>query len=88
MKLDVATKLTEQGLKALAQALQEGHSEALEAYLGFLSRFHHYSFQNCILIASQRADVTHVAGFNAWKKMAHHVKKGEKGIAILASLFY
>jgi antirestriction protein ArdC len=51
-----------------------------------LSRFHNYSFGNCILIAIQRPDATHVAGFHRWKQLGRFVKKGEKGIVILAPI--
>jgi len=49
-------------------------------------RFHAYSTNNILLIGSQRPDATHVAGFHTWKSLGHSVKKGEKGIAILAPL--
>jgi len=50
--------------------------------------FHHYSFNNLILILFQRPDATRVAGFNAWKKLNRFVKKGEKGIMIFAPCTY
>lgn len=59
-------------------------SEAWERWLRFQSRFHHYSAQNVLLIQMQRPDATRVAGFHAWLKLGRHVRKGEKGIAILA----
>ena len=34
----------------------------------------------------QHADATHVAGFQTWKDLGRYVKKGEKGIAILAPM--
>jgi antirestriction protein ArdC len=34
----------------------------------------------------QRPDATHVAGFHRWKELGRFVKKGEKGITILAPL--
>ncbi|HRV02480.1 MAG TPA: ArdC family protein [Mesotoga sp.] len=46
--------------------------------------FHNYSFFNIVLILFQKPDATRVAGFNTWKKLNRYVKKGEKGIAILA----
>jgi len=49
-----------------------------------MSRFHKYSWGNCLLICSQRPDATHVAGFHSWLKMRRFVRKGEKGIVILA----
>lgn len=88
MKLDVATKLAEQGIDQLAEALSQGRSDTLEAYLGVLAKFHRYSFQNCMMIACQCPDATHVAGFHAWKKLGRRVVKGAKGIAILAPCVY
>jgi hypothetical protein len=55
-------------------------------YLDVQRRFHHYSFGNCILIARQRPDPTQVAGFRRWLELGRHVRKGEKGIAILAPI--
>ncbi len=40
------------------------------------------------MIACQCPDATHVAGFNAWKKLGRQVKKAAKGIAILAPCVY
>jgi N-terminal domain of anti-restriction factor ArdC len=37
-----------------------------------------------MLIATQKPAATHVAGFNVWHKLGRFVKKGEKGIMILA----
>ena len=39
-----------------------------------------------MLIASQKPNATHVAGFQAWHKLGRFVKKGEKGILILAPI--
>lgn len=70
----------------LAEALEAGKSETLMEYLKMCSRFHQYSFGNCLLICLQRPDATHVAGFHKWKELKRFVRKGEKGIAILAPL--
>lgn len=43
-----------------------------------------YSPHNILLITTQRPDATAVAGFNTWKQVGRAVRKGEKGIAILA----
>src|SRR4051812_330748 len=48
------------------------------------ARFHDYSLGNTMLIAYQRPDATQVAGYRAWESMGRQVRKGEKGIAILA----
>ncbi len=43
-----------------------------------------YSPHNVLLITSQRPDARAVAGFHTWKQLGRSVRKGEKGIAILA----
>jgi hypothetical protein len=53
-----------------------------------MARFHHYSFGNCMMIAMQRPDATHVAGFNRWKELGRFVKAGEKGIVIIAPMLF
>src|SRR5438309_8935659 len=59
-------------------------SESFRRWLDISARFHRYSLGNQLLIALQRPDATYVAGYNAWLKLGRHVKRGEKGIAILA----
>src|SRR5580658_3661015 len=73
-------------VQALIEQLEAGHSDALTAYLNAMSRFHRYSFGNVLEIARQRPDATHVAGFWKWKELGRSVKKGEKGIRILAPI--
>ena len=54
-----------------------------------MSKFHNYSFNNTLLIAMQKPDATLVAGFSKWRDTFHRtVKKGEKGIQILAPIPY
>lgn len=53
-------------------------------YLQNMSKFHRYSFNNTLLIAMQRPDATLVTGYRNWQSMGRQVKKGEKGITILA----
>jgi len=55
-------------------------------YLAMQSTFHTYSFRNVMLILMQRPDASRVAGFHAWKDLGRSVKKGEKGIGILAPM--
>ena len=70
-------------LEAGIQALFE--SEQYKTYLTAMSKFHNYSFNNTLLIAMQKPDASLVAGFGKWRDdFEHHVKKGEKGIKILA----
>ncbi len=86
MNREDVLKQSEQALEELAEALAQGRSETLVRYLEMLSRFHQYSFGNCMLIALQRPDATHVSGFRRWKQLGRYVKKGEKGILILAPI--
>jgi hypothetical protein len=86
MNREDVLKQSEQALEELAEALAQGRSDTLIRYLEMLSRFHQYSFGNCMLIALQRSDTTHVAGFQRWKQLGRYVKKDEKGILILAPI--
>jgi antirestriction protein ArdC len=70
----------------LIQQLEQGHSEALTAYLTAMSRFHNYSFGNILEIARQRPEASRVAGLYTWNQLGRRVKKGEKGIRILAPI--
>src|SRR6185369_16629662 len=58
--------------------------DAWRSWLSFASRFHGYSFNNLVLIQLQRPDATWVAGIKRWNSMGRRVRKGERGIAILA----
>ncbi len=76
-------------IKALTDKLENGvkavfESEDYARYLQAMSKFHHYSFGNCMLIFFQCPQASAVAGYTTWKKMGRTVKKGEKGIQILA----
>ena len=84
MKIEQAKQIAGKAIEELSHALEAGHSEKLKEYLGAMARFHRYSLHNIMLIASQRPDATHVAGFHRWKQLGRFVKKGAKGILILA----
>ena len=86
MNTEQAKQLSENALEQLMAALEGGHSEALKNYLRVMSRFHKYSWGNCLMIYSQRPDATHLAGFQSWLRMHRCVRKGEKGIVILAPM--
>lgn len=86
MNRDEALEKSNHALTELASSLQQGKSETLMAYLDAMSKFHRYSFGNCLLIALQRPNATLVAGYHRWKELHRWVKKGEVGIAILAPL--
>ena len=84
MKVEQAKQIASKAIEQLSQALERGHSETLREYLAAMARFHRYSLHNIMLIASKRPDATHVAGFQTWKQLGRYVKKGAKGILILA----
>lgn len=88
MKEDRAKKLADDALADLQAQLEAGHSEALLKFIECVSRFHQYSWRNCMLIALQNPDATRVAGFRKWLELKRYVRKGEKGIAILAPMTY
>ena len=86
MKVEQAKQIVSKAIEELSQALERGHSETLRNYLTAIGRFHRYSMRNVMLIASQKPMATHVAGFHTWHKLGRFVKKGEKGILILAPI--
>jgi glutamate mutase epsilon subunit len=86
MNADDLKKLTTDSIDRLAALLDAGQSDQLTTFLKAMARFHRYSFHNVCLIASQRPTATRVAGFNAWRSLNRFVRKGEKGIVILAPI--
>ncbi len=88
MKKDDAKQLADQAIRALQEELKAGRSESLLKYLDAMSRFHNYSWNNCMLIALQMPEATFVAGFRRWLQMGRRVRKGGTGIGIMAPLIY
>jgi antirestriction protein ArdC len=75
------------------ERLQEGiarltTSQAWTGYLRVQSRFYRYSPNNCFLIWAQRPEASRVAGYRRWQELGRHVRKGERGIMILAPCKY
>lgn len=85
-KRQTAQEMIAANIKNLIAQLEAGHSDALTAYLNAMSRFHNYSFGNILEIARQRPSASRVAGMYAWNQLGRRVKKGEKGIRILAPI--
>lgn len=77
-------------IRQITDKLEQGvhqifESDNYRAYLSTMAKFHSYSLNNTILIAMQKPGATLVAGYTAWQKdHDRHVKKGEKGIQIIA----
>ena len=84
----------EEQLKQITEQLEQGvaeifTSEKYTEYLNTMAKFHNYSFNNTLLITMQKPEATLVAGYQAWqKKFNRQVKRGEKGIQIIAPAPY
>ena len=77
--IEAITKELEQGVKDVFA------SPEYTEYLQFMGKFYNYSANNCLLIWMQNPAATLVAGYKAWQtKFKRQVRKGEKGITILA----
>tara|TARA_R110002072_G_scaffold101703_1_gene224014 strand:+ start:20981 stop:21943 length:963 start_codon:yes stop_codon:yes gene_type:complete len=85
-KAQEARKTIDQALERLSDELNNGKSETMQAFLAMLAKFHRYSFGNIMLILAQRPDATQVAGYRAWQGFGRQVRKGEKGITIIAPM--
>jgi antirestriction protein ArdC len=85
-KRQTAKEAIAANIQSLVEQLEAGHSEALTAHLNAMSRFHNYSFGNILEIARQKPGATRVAGLYAWNQLGRKVKKGERGIRILAPI--
>src|SRR5271165_7084980 len=86
MKLEEVNKRTKEAVDFLVTALESGQSAVLTQYLGAMAKFRNYSFGNVMLIARQKPDATHVSGYRTWTTLGRFVRRGEKGIFILAPM--
>ena len=77
-KIKVALDRIEQGLATI------NTDEDWISFLRFQSLFYQYSFGNTIMIFLQNPEATYVMGYKAWNKLGRYVRKGSKGLAILA----
>ncbi len=78
-KLDAARATLDDGFDRVA-----GDPEALARFLAFRAHFHDYSLGNAVLIWCQRPAARHCMGYRAWQAHGRQVRKGEKGLTILA----
>jgi hypothetical protein len=87
-------KTSKEKMKEITDRLEEGIRDIFESgkyqqYLQTMSKFHRYSLNNTILISLQKPDATLVASFNKWRdQFGRNVKKGERGIRIIAPAPY
>jgi len=81
-------------LAALHEQISDGvaalvESQGWRAMLDTAAKFHTYSLGNLLLIGAQAPQATtRVAGFRTWQSLGRQVRKGERGIAILAPCTY
>jgi len=80
-------------IKELTDRLEAGIKEVFTSgryreYLSAMNKFHSYSYNNSLLILMQKPEASYVAGYKTWETLGRHVKKGEKGITILAPCPY
>ena len=86
------TSNREEKMSLVQQKLEEGVRDIFESnkykeYIDTMSRFPRYSINNCILIACQCPEASHVCGFKKWQTDFNRtVNKGEHGIMIIAPI--
>lgn len=80
-KIQAALNRIEEGLDAI------NTDEDWLKYLMFQSQFYNYSFRNTMLIYIQNPEASFVKGYRAWNQLGRYVKKGAKGLAILAPCY-
>ena len=84
--------IREEKMSLVQQKLEEGvrdifESDKYKEYMKTMSRFPRYSINNCILIACQCPEASHVCGFKKWQTDFNRtVNKGEHGIMIIAPI--
>ena len=78
-------------LKEITDRLETGVQEYMASDVQFkkvleaMSKFHHYSANNVLLIAMQMPEATRVASYTTWKtKFNRQVMRGQKGLSIIA----
>ena len=82
--MSTAEQVTDARERLAAAVEQMADSDTFAAWLRARAAFHDYSWGNLALIVSQRGDATQVAGYKTWLALGRQVKKGERGIRILA----
>jgi len=83
----------QQEMNTIIRTLEDGVIEVFDSkkykrYLEFCGKFHHYSFNNIILILMQYPNAQMCASYSTWKKLNMQVRIGEKGIKILCPVPY
>lgn len=82
-----------ESMQQIMSELEAGVASVFESdnyvrLLDMMSQFHHYSFNNCILILSQYPTASRVASFQTWNRMGFKVKAKSHGIKVLVPIPY
>ncbi len=80
-RLDAAKAVLARGLSGVRD-----DPAALAAYLAFRGHFRDYSPRNTMLVFMQRPTARFTAGLRTWARHGRRVRKGERGITILAPI--
>jgi len=84
--VDLKQRITSH-IQSLANAMDTARASLeMFRYLETCAKFHQYSTYNVFQILMTRPDATQVAGFKKWRTLGRSVRKGERGIPILAPL--
>ncbi len=81
-RLNEASNRMEEAVKSLTT------SDQFRAALRVSASFPEYSFGNTLMIWTQNPEASMVCGFEAWKKLGRHVKKGGKAIRIFVPMTF
>ena len=84
-RADELQQITDKLEKGVVEVFQ---SDKYKQFLNTMAKFPRYSVNNSLLIMMQRPDAQLCQSFTGWKQMGRYVKKGEKGISILAPAPY
>ncbi len=88
-----STTVGQDKLAALHEQISDGvaalvQSDGWRAMLHTAAKFHRYSLGNLLLVGAQAPQATRVGGFRTWQSLGRQVRKGERGIAVLAPCTY
>lgn len=84
-RTDELQQITDKLEKGVLEVFQ---SDRYKQFLDTMAKFPRYSVNNSLLIMMQKPDAQLCQSFTGWKQMGRYVKKGEKGISILAPAPY
>ena len=84
-RTDELQQITDKLEKGVVEVFQ---SDRYKQFLDTMAKFPRYSVNNSLLIMMQKPDAQLCQSFTGWKQMGRYVKKGEKGISILAPAPY